>query len=101
MTCDTVSVRSLKDWTLIILTKRCQKSESKKPAICGALKLTKKLRLCRSLQLRRHFVSGRRTVRLVEESDALVSSWFTFQSVESAFLQPAFCGSQGIPFMLE
>jgi hypothetical protein len=81
---------------------RDQKLFSKKPAICGALKLTKKLRECLSRQLCCHLLSS----RTIERSDRLHSAEplaefelcsFTLQSEDIASLQPGLLGSQGTP----
>lgn len=89
------------------MTMRCQKAESKKPAIWGALKLTKKLRQCRSRQLRRHFMSGRKTVNDSGWKRALSSSSpdrvpaFSAQSSDIARLHPGLLGSHLRPFILK
>lgn len=86
------------------MTIRCQKAESKKPAIWGALKLTKKFRECRSLQLRRHVVSGRKVLRLdpntPSSSPPSRPPSFSAQSSEIASLHSGFFGSHLTPLIL-
>lgn len=78
---------------------RDQKSFSKKPAICGALKLTKKLRECLSRQLCRHLLSSRTIERLFSAELWTVFDLrlFMLHSEDRASLHPGLLGSQGTP----